>query len=180
MHEKAVDRAQLVFDLLDADGNGLLEAEDFELMARRVIEAARDSDDAAKEALSVAFRRYWEALEAELDAHHDGRITFDEYHVSVLSPHLFDEPISEFAEALGALGHPAGDELVHRPVFVALMTAIGFDHANINTLFDAFGPNASDQIEASAWVEGIKDYYHPDKAGIHGDHLLVGSPGETA
>ena len=179
MRAEAVDRVRLIFTLLDANGNGVLDADDFELMASRVVEAARDSDDAAKEAMSVAFRRYWETLSAELDADHDGRITFDDYRVCVLSPHRFDETIADFAEALGALGHPAGDGLVGRPVFVALMTAIGFEPANINALFDAFQPNAADQIEAGVWVEGIKDYYHPELAGIPGDRL-VGSANTTA
>jgi Ca2+-binding EF-hand superfamily protein len=178
MRAEAVDRVKLIFTLLDANGNGVLEAEDFELMASRVIEAARKSDDAAKNAMLAAFRRYWATLSTELDADHDGRITFDEYQLCVLSPHRFDETISDFAEALGALGQPAGDGLVERRVFVALMTAIGFEPANINTLFDAFGPSASDQIEASTWVEGIKDYYQPEMAGIPGDHL-VGNAGTT-
>jgi Ca2+-binding EF-hand superfamily protein len=174
MRTEAVDRAKLVFTLFDANGDGALEAEDFELMSGRVLEAARDSDEAAKQAISASFQHWWTTLSTELDANHDGRISPDEFHAVVLSPERFDDTINEFAVALSTLGAPAGDGLVSRPVFVALMTAIGFDLANINTLFDAFGPSADDKIEANVWLEAIKDYYHPDKAGIAGD-LLVGS-----
>ena len=172
MRAEAVSRVKLVFSLLDADGNGVLEAEDFELMADRVNEAAVDSDDLAKSELLAAFRRYWTTLSTELDADHDGRITFEEYSACVLSPERFDETVSDFAEALSALGDPEGDGLVARPVFVALMTAIGFEPANINALFDAFQPSADDRIEAATWAVGIKDYYRPDKAGIPGDALV--------
>ncbi|MFJ2707488.1 EF-hand domain-containing protein [Streptomyces sp. NPDC087428] len=172
MRVEATHRVRLVFTLFDADGNGVLEADDFELMASRVVEAALDSDDAAKEAMVAAFRRYWSTLRAELDADGDGRITYDEYAACVLSPERFDLTISEFAESLAALGDPDGDGLIERPLFMALMTAIGFGRPNIDALFDAFEPSDADQVEVATWVIGIKDYYSPDKAGIPGDHLV--------
>lgn len=175
MQAEAVDRVRLIFTLFDADGTGYIEADDFELMASRVVAAASDSDDTAKNAMLAAFRRYWTTLEAELDVNNDGKVSFEEYRACVLSPERFDETVSDFAESLAALGDPDGDGLIERPVFVALMTAIGFERANIDALFDAFGPSDSDQIEVTTWVEGIKDYYRPDKAGIPGDHLVGGT-----
>jgi Ca2+-binding EF-hand superfamily protein len=175
MREEAISRVALVFSLFDANGNGYLDADDFTLMASRVHLAASDSDEAAKAAMQAAFLRYWTTLVAELDADHDGRVSFDEYTACVLSPERFDATIADFAESLGALGDPDGDGLIERPLFVSLMTAIGFERPNIDSLFDAFGPSDADRIEVTTWVEGIKDYYAPDKAGIPGDHL-VGDP----
>lgn len=172
MRAEATNRVRLVFSLFDANGNGAIEADDFEIMASRVVEAAPDSDDAAKNAMLAAFRRYWSTLDAELDTDGDGRITFDEYAACVLSPERFDLTISDFAESLAALGDPDGDGLIERPLFMALMTAIGFGRPNIDALFDAFEPSDSDRIEVTTWVVGIKDYYSPDKAGIPGDHLV--------
>ena len=65
-----------------------------------------------------------------------------------------------------------GDDLIERPVFVALMTAIGFDLPNINALFDAFEPDVHDRVAVPVWVEAIKEYYAPDKAGTVGNHLV--------
>ncbi|MEU9886222.1 EF-hand domain-containing protein [Sphaerisporangium sp. NPDC051011] len=174
MQNAAIDRVKLIFALLDADGTGLLEADDFELMAAHVVAASPDSDDAAKATMLAAFRRYWTTLAAELDANDDGRISFEEYAACVLSPERFDGALTDFAEALAALGDPDGDGLIERHVFVALMTAIGFERANIDALFDAFGPSEDDQITVSVWAAGIKDYYSPEKAGIPGDHLVGG------
>jgi hypothetical protein len=172
MRTEALDRVRLVFSLFDANGNGVLEPEDFELMSDRVVAAAVDSDDAAKQAIASSFRHYWETLSAELDVNHDGKITPDEFDACVLSPERFDATIEEFAVALSNLGAPAGNGLVPRPVFIALMIAIGFDPANINALFDAFNPSPADEILASDWLEAIKDYYQPEKAGIVGDLLV--------
>lgn len=93
----------------------------------------------------------------------------------MLSPARFDATIDAFAQALAALGDPDGDGLIERPAFVALMTAIGFEHGNIEALFDAFGPSDEDRIQVATWAEGIKEYYAPDKAGIPGDHLVAGA-----
>ncbi|WNF25582.1 EF-hand domain-containing protein [Streptomyces sp. C11-1] len=176
MSTEATRRVALVFSLLDANANGVLEADDFDLMADRVVREAHGSDPAAKDAMRAAFRRYWTTLRTELDANGDGEISFEEYTACVLSPERFDATIGVFAEALAALGDPDGDGLIERPLFVALMAAIGFEPANTDALFDAFEPSDGDRIRVETWVEGIKDYYAPDKAGIPGDHLVVGTP----
>lgn len=181
MRAEATQRVALVFSLLDANGNGVLEAEDFTLMGDRVVAAAPRCGQAAKDAMRAAFERYWTTLLTELDANGDGVISFEEYTACVLSPERFDATITGFAQALAALGDPDGDGLIERPDFMALMTAIGFERGNIDALFDAFGPTADDRIAVPTWVEGIRDYYAPDKAGIPGDHLVAGvGPGTGA
>ncbi|MFK0171532.1 EF-hand domain-containing protein [Streptomyces sp. NPDC090306] len=172
MRTEAAERIELVFSLFDANGNGVLDSDDFDLMSGRVLKAAVASDDNAKRAIAAAFRRYWTTLATELDTNGDGVISVDEFRPFVLDPGRFGPTIAEFAEALAALGDPDGDGLIERPLFVSLMTAIGFEEANINALFDAFGPDAEDRITVGTWAEGIKDYYAPDMAGIPGDRLV--------
>ncbi|MFI2645348.1 EF-hand domain-containing protein [Streptomyces sp. NPDC018610] len=169
---EATDRVQLVFSLFDADGNGYLESDDFDLMGGRVVAAAPAAGDAAKDALLAAFRRYWTTLVTELDANGDGRVSREEFEACVLSPERFESTVHEFAEALASLGDPKGVGFVERSDFVALMTAIGFRRPNIETLFDAFGPVDGDRIPVATWAEGIREYYRPEKAGIAGDHLV--------
>ncbi|MEU8618326.1 EF-hand domain-containing protein [Streptomyces sp. NPDC048623] len=173
MRTEATQRVELVFSLFDTNGNGVIDSDDFDLMTGRVLEAAAASDDGAKEAVRAAFRRYWTTLATELDADGDGVITADEFRPFVLDPARFGPTVAEFARALSTLGDPDGDGLVERPLFVALMTAIGFEDANVHALFDAFGRDAQDRITVAAWAAGIKDYYAPDKAGIPGDRLVA-------
>ncbi|MEU0522314.1 EF-hand domain-containing protein [Streptomyces niveus] len=172
---EATDRVQLVFSLLDTNGNGVLDAEDFELLGSRVVAVAPWADDAARDAMVGASRRYWRTLVTELDANGDGRISLQEFTACVLTPERFEATIDEFAEALAALGAPDGDGLVTRPAFMALMIAIGFERPRIEALFDAFGPVDGDRIPVATWAEGIRDYYRPEKAGIPGDHLTPGT-----
>lgn len=180
MRTEATRRVALVFSLLDANGNGVLEADDFSLMGDRVVAAAPQASAHAAARMRAAFGRYWTTLLTELDANGDGEISFEEYRACVLSPERFEATIAEFAESLAALGDPDGDGLIERPAFVALMIAIGFQRNNVDTLFDAFAPTPDDRITVGTWVEGIKDYYAPDKAGIPGDHLIAGAAGTAA
>ncbi|MBQ0964089.1 MULTISPECIES: EF-hand domain-containing protein [Streptomyces] len=174
---EATDRVQLVFSLFDADGNGFLEQADFDLMSDRVVAAVPAADDAVKERLRASFGRYWDTLLTELDANGDGRISPEEFTSVVLNPQRFDSAVDEFAEALAAMGDPEGDGRVARPEFVALMLAIGFERRNVETLFDAFGPDEDDRIRVATWADGIRDYYRPEKSGIPGDHLTAGLSG---
>ncbi|MFJ1767934.1 EF-hand domain-containing protein [Amycolatopsis sp. NPDC088138] len=173
MSATAEDRIKLVFSLFDIDGNGYLEEQDFTTMSDRVLKAAAGSGAAAREGMEAAFRRYWTTLERELDANRDGKVSYEEYAACVLSPERFSGTVQEFAESLAALGDPDGDGLIERPLFAALMVAIGFDRANIDALFDAFAPSAGDRIEVPVWIAGIEDYYRPDKVGIAGDRLVA-------
>jgi hypothetical protein len=175
MQAEALDRVRLIFTLFDANDNGTIESDDFELMAGRVAAAAKGSDDAARERITAAFRQYWATLARELDSDGDGTISPQEFESIVLSPERFDATVAEFAEALAALGDPDGDGRIERSVFLALMTAIGFEVANINALFDALDPSPADEIEVPAWVESIKDYYRPEAAETIGNHLVAGT-----
>ncbi|MFE5590319.1 EF-hand domain-containing protein [Streptomyces sp. NPDC056549] len=172
---EATDRIGLVFSLFDADGNGAIESDDFDLMGERVAAALPHAGAGAKDRLTAALGRYWETLVRELDADGDGRISPEEFTSVVLDPQRFDLVVDEFAEALAGLGDPDGDGQVTRPDFVALMTAIGFELPNIQALFEALGPVDGDRVGVAVWADAIRDYYRPEKAGIAGDRLVPGA-----
>lgn len=174
MRTEAVDRVRLVFTLFDADGNGVIEADDFELMAGRVLAAVPQASDAKRSAALSGFRTFWRTLADELDTNRDGVIDFEEFRAVVLAPERFDAALGEFAETLTALADPDDDGLIERPVFVAVMTAIGFAPPNIHSLADGLEPTDTDQVAVPAWAEAIKEYYRPDVAGIV--DRLVGAP----
>ena len=52
------------------------------------------------------------------------------------------------------------------------MTAIGFGQENLHALFDSFGPNAQDQIQARVWRAAIVEFYDPDDGDTRGNHLI--------
>ncbi len=174
MRDEAVNRVKVVFTLFDADGNGVLEPDDFALMSDRVAAAVPDADEARKNAMRAGFTRYWNTLAGELDADRDGRITYDEYQACVLSPERFDGAVAEFAASFARMGDTDGSGRVARPAFTGMLRGVGFDLPNIDALFEALGPDDSDRIAVEAWEAEIRNFYAPDKGGIPAD-LLAGS-----
>ncbi|TRV71719.1 calcium-binding protein [Streptomyces sp. 130] len=172
MREEAIARVKLVFQLFDADGNGLIEADDFRLMAERVVAAVPEADAGRHAAMAGAFRTFWQTLAGELDSNRDGRVDYTEFQDIVLAPERFSAAVTEFAGALTAVADPDGDGLVEQSTFVAVMTAIGFSEPNILALFDALKPAGAEQASVPAWTEAIQEYYRPDAAGI-ADHLVA-------
>jgi Ca2+-binding EF-hand superfamily protein len=175
MRSEAVNRVKLVFTLFDADGNGVLEADDFDLMSSRVAAAVPGADEARKQAMQAGFTRYWNTLAGELDSNHDGRITYDEYQACVLSPERFSGAIDEFAAGFAGLGDLDGSGTVTRAVFTGMLRGVGFDLPNIQALFEALGPDDADRVRVDVWETEIRNFYAPDKGGIPAD-LLAPSP----
>lgn len=118
MRNEAVNRVKLVFTLFDADGNGVLESDDFDLMSSRVAAAVPGAGEAPKQAMRAGFTRYWDTLAGELDTDQDGRITYDEYEACVLSPERFSGAIDQFAAGFARLGDLDGSGSVRHPAGV--------------------------------------------------------------
>ncbi|CAL9358661.1 hypothetical protein SUDANB145_00616 [Streptomyces sp. enrichment culture] len=175
MRSEAVNRVKLVFTLFDADGNGVLESDDFELMSNRVAAAAPGADETRRQAMRAGFTRYWNTLVGELDTDRDGRITYDEFQACVLSPERFSGAVAEFAAGFARLGDLDGSGTVTRPVFTGMLRGVGFEPPNIQALFEALGPDDADRVRVDAWEAEIKNFYDPDKGGVPAD-LLAPSP----
>ncbi|MFJ8043221.1 EF-hand domain-containing protein [Kitasatospora sp. NPDC096147] len=173
MGDEAIQRAALVFKVFDVNGNGVLDVQDFDLMTRRVSAVAGDSADEERQALADSLSAYWQVLADALDTDGDGVISPAEFEGFVLDAERFAPTASAFADALATLGDPDGDGLIERPRFLALMTAIGFDPANTDALFDALAQGGADRIPVTTWADAIRDYYAPDKTGIPGDRLVT-------
>jgi Ca2+-binding EF-hand superfamily protein len=73
-----------LFDLLDHDGNGAIERDDFEQLAADLVKAGTDNPHApAAEAVFDAYRRAFDRFVAHVDTDGDGVIARDEFHAAM-------------------------------------------------------------------------------------------------
>lgn len=72
-------KAAHYFDLIDEDGNGLIEPADFERRADRLAEAFGITDEAERSRLRRRLLLWWEHLSTLADKNDDGRITREEW-----------------------------------------------------------------------------------------------------
>ncbi|MFC4119805.1 EF-hand domain-containing protein [Nonomuraea zeae] len=151
-------RLQARFALLDVTGDGHLRAEDFDLLAERVLNALGmelDSDKAR--ALFDGCRTYWRGLAATSGGAQEDLVTFEEYAAAALDADHFDVYGQPYARALAALADRDDDGYIESADFLACMTAIGFPLSRVKQLFSTL--SYKDRITTGAWQAAIKDYY---------------------
>ncbi|GIG68807.1 EF-hand domain-containing protein [Phytomonospora endophytica] len=166
--EKILNRLKYRFDLLDANGNGYLQAEDFEVLAERVIAAFGTATPQAQEAVRAGHRRYWEGLLGALDADADQQVSFAEYASGLHSA----EPIGAYADAVAAIADVDGDGFIEKADFVACMRAIGF-RDGIEGVFTDLDTDNDSRVTPREWSAAIREFYLSDAADARG-HQLAG------
>jgi Ca2+-binding EF-hand superfamily protein len=157
MKSTALDRIKVRFEMLDANGNGYLEANDFDALADIIITTMGAAKDAPKSrAVIDGYRHYWRGLVSSLDTDKDGRVSFEEY--AKAAHDEFDQHGLPYARAVAAIADPDDDGLIEKADFARCMTAIGFPADYTEALFAAAG-GGGDRIATGAWVDLIRSYY---------------------
>ncbi len=166
------DRAKAAFDALDTNSNGYLEADDFDRLGHRIVEALEVAGSSPKaQALHASCRGYWQGLVTALDRDDDGRLTWEEY-ARFHEPEEFEESVRPYAEALTAICDRDDDGFVQHDDFVRGMRAVGFAPHNIEALFQAFDPRGTGEVSRSEWRIAIEEFFLAEGAHAVGDTLV--------
>jgi EF-hand domain pair len=113
-----LDRIKAAFDALDTDSNGYLEADDFDRLGHRIIQALDEAEGSPKAlAMHEGCRRYWEGLVGTLDLNHDGKVSWEEY-AGVHEPAAYEDSVRPYADALTSICDRDDDGFVQHADFV--------------------------------------------------------------
>ncbi|MGH3382143.1 MAG: EF-hand domain-containing protein [Actinoallomurus sp.] len=154
-----LDRIKAAFDALDTNSNGYLEADDFERLWHRIVQALDVAESSPKaRALHAACRRYWQGLVDTLDQNNDGKLTLEEY-ARFHEPDRYQGNVLPYAEALTAICDRDDDGLVQHADLVRGLGAVGFPVANIEGLSRALDPQGTGQVSRSEWRTAIEDFF---------------------
>ncbi|MFI0816061.1 EF-hand domain-containing protein [Streptomyces sp. NPDC021098] len=165
--------------MLDANGDGVIAEDDFELMGGRVLAAVGEERTAAKgKEYADALTTYWRALRETADADGDGRIDRGEFRQALHQvSDQFDLLVGPLYRAGFQLADRDDDGLVGRADFVAVISAIGVPEAEAGAAFDRLteqggqgGQLAEDQLMTAA-----TQYYRDEDPANTASHLLFGS-----
>lgn len=151
------------FQMLDLDGNGLLEAEDFSRLAHRVT-AAVGADPASPKAQALldGTARYWEGVRADADANDDGKVTLDEYMAAVHDAGVFERYVRTYAETQTALVDVDDDGYVERADFIACLEAVGFTTAEAAHIYRELDTEDTGRVANGEFVASIARFYTSD------------------
>ncbi|WP_067566761.1 EF-hand domain-containing protein [Nocardia acidivorans] len=148
------------FDLLDANGNGVLEEVDFQKLAERVITGSGEPPTSAKaRAVMAAHQGYWQGLLAHADTNGDGVVSFEEYFAAVTDPTANMSYLRPYAEALVAICDRNDDGMIDRAEYTNYMRVAGFDADRAAAMFAKLDTSGVGEIAAPVWAEVICRYY---------------------
>lgn len=167
-----LDRIKAAFDALDTNSNGYLEADDFDRLGHRIVQALDEAESSPKaQAMHAGCRRYWQGLVGALDQNGDGRLSPAEY-ARFHEPDGFEANVRPYAEALTAICDRDDDGFVQHADFVRGMRAVGFPADNVEALFRAFDPQGTGQVSTGEWRTAIEDYFLARSSHAIGDTLV--------
>lgn len=139
-----------IFAMLDVDGNGVITRGEY---LDRVDRVAAAMGREARHPTVAASRAAHEAVFADMDADHDGRVSFEEYRAWV-GHDAFERSCRR---ALGSLFDIA-DGGVDREEFIRLRTAAGNAAADAGAAFDGLDTDRDGLIDRDIYLEGIRAF----------------------
>ncbi|MGI5336543.1 EF-hand domain-containing protein [Streptomyces sp. CA-181903] len=170
----------LIFDRLDADGNGVLEYADCERMGQDVIRAGYVTEGSAQaDALFTAYREAWGRLTAAADADGDGVITREEFKAAMSRTLGRREQVVEGCRAVldTEFSSIDGDDDGFVPVadFQRYLEALGSTAEEARATCDSLDTNGDGRISRAEFHEGWAQYLLSDDLTEPGSNFL-GSP----
>ena len=165
-----------LFALLDANGDGVIAEDDFELMGGRVLAAVGEERSAAKgKEYADALMTYWRALREIADADGDGRIDKGEFRQALhQASDQFDVLIGPLYRAGFHLADRDDDGLVDRAEFVAIISATGVPEAEAGVAFDQLAEHGG-QLTKDQLMTAASRYYRDEDPANTASHLLFGA-----
>jgi Ca2+-binding EF-hand superfamily protein len=143
---------RLVFAMLDADGDGVISADEYFARAERVAEATgRTKDDPLVIAARMAGERAWAAM----DADGDGGVTFQEY-ARWAGAGAFDTVCEPVLGALFDLADTDKDGALNLVEFTTLRTALGNPVSNIKAAFAVLDTDGDGHISRDEYLASVR------------------------
>ncbi|MEU6669289.1 EF-hand domain-containing protein [Streptomyces sp. NPDC046727] len=143
-----------IFAMLDVDGDGVITHAEYVARVDRVASAmGRD----AHHPVVTASRAAHEAVFEDMDADHDGRVTFEEYHAWV-GHDAFERSCRPALGSLFDIADTDADGRLDREEFTRLRTAAGNAESDAGAAFDALDTDRDGLIDRDAYLAGIRDF----------------------
>ncbi|MCD9143921.1 EF-hand domain-containing protein [Streptomyces albireticuli] len=155
---------QLVFAVLDTDGDGVISRDDYFTRIDRLTAATKRTED---DPMVVLARAAGERAWAEMDADGDGRMTRDQY-LAWVGVDAFDNICSPALGALFDLADSDGDGAVDREEFILLRTALGNPSSNAVAAFAALDVDGDGLVGRGEYLTSIRTH-------ISGEHSPMGA-----
>ncbi|MFB9908780.1 EF-hand domain-containing protein [Allokutzneria oryzae] len=166
------------FAMFDVDGNGQLEAEDFEQLAARLVGAlGGEPDSALARRVHEGYQELHAALVREIDADGDGRISRQEFVTGMArvagDRSGFARMIEPLARTNLQLCDADGDGVLDREEFARLLglfNAAALPEAE--RIFDQLDTSGDGRLSVEEILDALRDFYVSTDPGSPGNALF--------
>ncbi|MEU8976401.1 EF-hand domain-containing protein [Streptomyces monashensis] len=143
-----------IFAMMDADGDGVISADDYLSRVDRAVQATGRSED---DPLVVAARGQAHKAWGAMDANGDGKLTFEEYDAWV-GADKFDNVCRFALGALFDLADADGDGALGEAEFTVLRTALNNAPGNAAAAFHALDSDGDGRVRRDDYLGSIRAY----------------------
>ncbi|WP_405427930.1 EF-hand domain-containing protein [Streptomyces erythrochromogenes] len=165
-----------LFDLLDRNRNGVLEMEDFDLLAADLIAAGADNPRARSAgAVRDAYRRAFARFAAHADTDGDGTVSREEFHAAMATP---ADRVARFEDIWGPTCDVEfdnvdidGDGRLNEKEFAMLMAGFGHAPASASAAFGRIA-DGGEFISRSAYYRAWQDYVAGDDTAAAANSMM--------
>jgi Ca2+-binding EF-hand superfamily protein len=161
------------FDQLDIDGDGFLQASDYQTLGRLLADRL-NSSDSEREAIYAGYGEHWRQLHTHADVDHDGRVSRNEYVAAMAAaagdPELLDRAVLQTARAIMAAADADDDGYLDFADYERLAELMRIRRpAESFRILDADGDGRVSQEEL---VAAIRDFYTSDDPTAAGSFVF--------
>jgi predicted esterase/Ca2+-binding EF-hand superfamily protein len=163
------------FSLFDANGDGRLTRDDYDVFALRLTQSfGRAPGSASAQAVRRGYRALWQAVAAASDTDADGAVTQAEFLRWLDStPAGFDTAVRPLADAVLSLADSDGDGRLGIAEVARLLQACDLPPDQVATVFAALDQNLDGSVSVTELAASVRDFCLTPSPGRAG-HWLFG------
>jgi Ca2+-binding EF-hand superfamily protein len=163
-----------VFSTLDTNGDGFLEASDFEAVYRTMVQRRGfQPGSSAHDRVQSTIMSQWQAIQASADSDQDGRVTLDEYLQFIGALYQSPDGVTQFAVAssdqLIMTFDSNGDGCLSLAEFRDAVDGWRIPADTAEAIFRHLDKNGDGQVSHDELLTLVSDFYFNDDPGTSMD-----------
>jgi tellurite resistance protein TerC len=152
------------FAVIDTDGNGVWQRDDYQLLTRRLLEAfGHAADSAAGRAVAAAQRALFDTMLSHMDANGDQEISRDEF-VTAVGPDIADRPgfdaaVGAAARSLIQVADADGNGVLDTGEYTRLAAVYGARAGEAERAFGRLDQDRNGMLDAAELTLAISQFF---------------------
>jgi tellurite resistance protein TerC len=162
------------FAVIDTDGNGVWQRDDYQLLTRRLLEAfGHAADSAAGRAVAAAQRNLYDTMLSHMDANGDQEISRDEF-VAAVGPDIADRPgfdvaVGAAARSLIQVADADGNGVLDTGEYARLAAVYGAQADEAERAFGRLDQDRNGMLDVTELTLAISQFFASRDPGARGN-----------